>query len=296
MVSQFNPASAYSNAYPASAMTYGNTANLSINSLYHTQMFASGYGQINGSANSLTLGPSLSYGPIFSNGPQVSGYSLPPQAYGNYQPAPAGSSYPGVSAYANAASSYPSVSAFANGASPYPQGSGLMSAFNSPAYATGIPNATSYGNTPSGSPTAYQPYDQTSYGMGNALAYGAQPPIYANEQPQSYESLPRGIAQTFNHIGFDAFGRMIGNLYDMASNGLNQFAYRNRTVGPVDPSSLTSYGYVANPGMVAYVSGVGPGSYANVTKSGTQAYGGAQAWLFDPASGVLQDYSGPPRS
>lgn len=289
MVSQFNPASAYSNAYPASQMSYGSNANLSLNSIYHTQMYASGYGQISGDANSLTLGPAVSNGPIFSNGQQVSGYSLPPQpAYGS--PSPAGYGMPNLGSYF---SSLPTAQMGAPSPMGYPSVGSMM-----PNYGSGIPNATSYGTMPGGAPTSFQPYGQgqSNYGMGNPLATGGQPPIYSNEQPQPYESLPRGIAQSFNHIGFDAYGRMVGNLYDLASNGLNAFSYRNRVVGPVDPSSLSSFGYVSNPGLVGYVSGVGPSSYAKVTKTGTQAYGGAQAWLFDPVSGVLQDYSGPPRS
>lgn len=119
--------------------------------------------------------------------------------------------------------------------------------------------------------------------------------LFQNNPVSPFEQLPRGTAQSFNHYGFDHFGRLIGNFFDMASNGVDQLAYRNRVVGPVDPSTLTGSAFIANPIVMGQVFGVGPAGYAEVNANGAYAYGGAEAysWNNRTQGQVLLDYDGP---
>ena len=127
------------------------------------------------------------------------------------------------------------------------------------------------------------------------MQQGGANALYANDNSSPYEQNPRGVAQSFNHYGFDQFGRMIGNFYDIASNGVDQMAYRGRVVGPIDPKSLSGSAYIANPIIMGQVFGVGPASFGQVTDKGAYAYGGAEAYNWNNKSPgqVLLDYDGP---
>lgn len=235
------------------------------NYIFGNNYSAQGYGNFEFRSDSLTMGPAFSNAPLFEQGPNGGGMDdFGMGGFGGSQGGFGGGM--GGSGYMNPM--YSGGSGF--GDSTY----GGLDVFGQGV----VPNFGSGFN------------DFGGFGGGQG-----GPGIYGNDDIYPFEVLPRGMAQSFNHYGIDQFGRMIGNFFDIASNGVDALNYRSRVVGPVDPATLRGSAYIANPLLMGEVMGVGPASFAQVTQNGAYSYGGASAKLWNNRTPgqVLLDYDGP---
>lgn len=284
VANQYYPAPMQGNMMPQVAQQYSNQAQGSLQGINGHSAFFGGYGQIETNVTGVRLSTPFTYAPLF-NQPQIpfqDNGMFPIYAGGNGVPtgSPQGGGYPSVGGYP--------------GVGGYPDPSG---AFITPSFS---PNS-------GGIPTSMMPLLNNAMGIPNFAGtggYGGQgggqapagafAPSYQNVNSLQDEA-SRGIANRFAHYGFDSFGRMIGNFYDVMTNGIDKTFYRNRVVGPVDPGSLSGSGGVVNPMGAFFVSGIGPSSFAEANSEGAKAFGGGEAYVYSSRSpgGVLLDYDGP---